>query len=90
MNSTQIVALKQVSELAHAALNAEQQRLVAAGFKSQERYAMLKDLKSSADKAHAEYSKFVKSEIMGELKKIIAKQTPVQRAEGLRRARAII
>lgn len=89
MNHTQIEALKQVSATAHRALNAEQDRLVAAGFKSKERYAMLKDLKAVADKAHAEYSKFAKGQISRELDKIIAAQTPAQRAEGLSRARGV-
>ena len=89
MNRTQIETLKQVSEAAHATLNAEQSRLAAAGFKSQERYTMLKDLKAAADKAHAEYSKFAKGQISLELDKIIATQSPAQRAEGLRRARGV-
>lgn len=80
MNQAKIDALKQVSEIAHAALNAEKDRLTAAGFKSQERYTMLKDLKASADKAHAEYSKFAKSQISRELDKIIAADRPAREA----------
>ena len=87
MNQAKINELKQVSEVAHAAYDAEKARLTEAGFKSQERYTMLKDLKAAADKAHAEYSKFAKGQISKELDKIIAAQAPAQRAEGLRRAR---
>ena len=87
MNQAKINELKQASEVAHTAYDAEKARLTAAGFKSQERYTMLKDLKAAADKAHAEYSKFAKGQISKELDKIISAQTPAQRAEGLRLAR---
>jgi len=87
MNQAKINDLKQASEVAHAALYAEQARLTEAGLKSKERYELLKPLKAVADKAHAEYSKFAKGQISKELDKIIAAQTPAQRAEGLRRAR---
>ena len=89
MNQVKINELKQASEVAHAAYNAKKDELTAAGFKSQERYTMLKDLKAAADKAHAESSKFSKGQISRELDKIIAAQTPAQRAEGLRRARGV-
>ena len=85
----EINKLKQVAETATSAYDAEKARLTAAGFKSQERYTMLKDLRAVADKAHAEYSKFAKGQIARELDKIIAAQTPAQRAEGLRLARGI-
>lgn len=87
MNTAKIEALKQASEVAHAALRAETTRLTDLGLKSQARYEALKGLKATADAAHAEYSKFAKGQISKELDKIIAKQTPAQRAEGLRRAR---
>lgn len=80
MNTNQIEALKQESEVAHAALNSEKARLAAAGFKSAQRYVMLKDLKAAADKAFVEYSKFAKSQIMGELNKIIAADRPARAA----------
>ena len=80
MNRTQIEALKQVAETAQAAYTAEQARLVAAGFKSADRYAMLKDLKAAADKAHAEYAKFAKGQINRELCKIIAADRPAKQA----------
>ena len=89
MNQAKIDTLKQVAAKAHEAYTTEQTRLVEAGVKSQERYTMLKDLKAAADKAHAEYSKFAKGQIARELDKIIAAQTPAQRAEGLRRARGV-
>ena len=87
MNQAKIEELKAMSEAAHLELSAEQARLTAEGFKSQQRYSMLKDLKAAANLAHAEYSKFAKGQISQELDKIIAKQTPAQRAEGMRRAR---
>jgi hypothetical protein len=88
MNQTQIDSMKLVAATANAAYEAEKARLTDAGFKSQERYTMLKDLKAEADKTHAEYAKFAKGQISKELDKIIAAQTPAQRAEGLRRARS--
>ena len=87
MNQAKINELKQASEVAHTAYDAEKPRLSAAGFKTQERSTMPNDLKAAADKAHAEYSKFAKGQISKELDKIISAQTPAQRAEGLRRAR---
>ena len=80
MNQAQIDTLKQVSEAAHAAYESEKARLTEAGFKSQERYTMLKDLKAAADKAHAEYSKFTKGQISRELDKIIAADSPIREA----------
>ena len=58
MNTTQIAALKQIAETAQAAYITEQDRLTAAGLKSKERYAMLKNLKAEADIAHAAYANF--------------------------------
>lgn len=81
--------LKAAAEAAQAAYTNEQSRLIAAGFKSSERYNMLKDLKAAADAAHDVYAKAAKSYVRRELDKIIAAQTPAQRAEGLRRARGI-
>lgn len=89
MNQAKINELKAASEVAHAAYNEEMTRLVAAGFKSKERYELLKPLKAAADAAHLTYSKYAKGQIARELDKIIAAQTPAQRAEGLRRARGI-
>jgi len=80
MNQAQINILKQIAEAAAAAHDAEKARLTAAGFKSQERYTMLKDLKASADKAHAEYAEFTKGQISHELDKIIAADLPNRQA----------
>jgi len=87
MNQAKIDALKQIAAAANAAYNTEKDRLTAAGYKSSERYAMLKDLKAEADKTHSAYAAFAKKQISGALDKIIAKQTPAQRAEGRRLAR---
>lgn len=89
MNQVKINELKAASEVAHAALYAEQARLTEQGLKSKERYELLKPLKAAADAAHLTYSKYAKGQISRELDKIIAAQTPAQRAEGLRRARGI-
>ena len=86
MNQAKINELKAISEATHAAHDAEKAGLTAAGFKSQERYTMLKDLKSAADKAHAEYSKFAKSQISHELDKIIAADRPTREAESRARS----
>lgn len=80
MNQAQINILKQVAETAAAAHDAEKTRLTAAGFKSQERYTMLKDLKAAADLAHTEYSKFAKGQIARELDKIITADRPAREA----------
>jgi hypothetical protein len=87
MNHTKINELKEVSDAAHRVLNAEQARLTEMGLKSKERYELLKPLKAIADEAHLVYSKYAKGQINRELCKIIAAQTPEQRAEGKRRAR---
>lgn len=89
MYQAQIDFLKQAASTAGAAYDAEKARLTVEGFKSQDRYIMLKGLKAEADKAHAEYSNFAKRQIARELDKIIAAQTPTQRAEGLLRARGL-
>lgn len=89
MNQAKINDLKQASVAAHQAYDAENAKLTAAGLKSKDRYPLLKDLKAAADNAHYEYSKFAKGQISKELNKIIAAQTPAQRAEGLRRARGL-
>lgn len=89
MNSTKIEALKQAAAVANAAHDAERDRLASAGLKSQERYALLKPIKAAADAAHAAYVKVAHSHVARELDKIIAAQTPEQRAEGLRRARGV-
>ncbi len=80
MNQEKINVLKRAAEVAHAALNAEQARLVDAGFKSQERYTMLKDLKSSADAAHSVYAKFAKGQISRALDDIIEADRPAREA----------
>ena len=80
MNRDKINILKQVSEKAVAAHVAEKTRLTVAGFKSQERYTMLKDFKAAADAAYAEYSKFTKAQIARELDKIVADERPDREA----------
>lgn len=80
MNQAKIDALKQVAEQAQAAYDTEKARLVEAGYKSQERYTMLKDLKAAADAAHAEYAKFAKGQIHKELTKIIEADRPAREA----------
>ncbi len=80
MNTTKINELKQVAEAAQAAYTTEQARLVAAGFKSQERYGLLKAAKAAADQAHAAYAKFAKGQISRELDKIIAADLPARQA----------
>ena len=80
MNKAKINELKTVAESAMLAYTAEQARLVAAGFKSSERYNMLKDLKSAADTAHAVYAKYTKGQINRELVKIIEADRPHKEA----------
>ena len=89
MNTTKIAALKQVLAVAAAAHDGERDRLAALGLKSGERYLVLKPLKAAVDTANAAYVKFTHGQISGELDRIIAAQTPAQRAEGLRRARGV-
>lgn len=88
MNHTQIANLKKDLDAATATYEAEKARLTEAGMKSAERYAALKILKAAQDAANSAYVKFSHKEIKGALNKIIAAQTPAERAEGLRRARA--
>lgn len=71
MNTDKINQLKAAAEAAHAALQAETKRLVAAGFKSQERYQMLKAQKDAAAALHAEYVRYTHGQINRELVKII-------------------
>ncbi len=80
MNHTKINELKQAAEAAHAAYTTEQARLVEAGFKSAERYAMLKDLKAASDAAHAAYAKYAKGQINRELVRIIEADRPAREA----------
>lgn len=80
MNTAKIEALKQVSEVAHAALRAETARLTEMGLKSQARYEALKGLKAAADAAHAEYSKFAKGQINRALVAIIEADRPAREA----------
>lgn len=87
MNQAKIAELKKALDAAVAAYNGERDHLIAAGLKSKERYEQLKPLKAVVDAANSEYVKFTHGQIKGELDAIIAKQTPAQRAEGLRRAR---
>ena len=78
--------LKAAAEAAGRAYSVENGRLVAAGFKSQERYTMLKDLKAAADAAHAVYAKYTKGQINRELVKIIEADRPAR--ESAARARS--
>ena len=90
MNTMTIDQLKQASIQAVAVLDAEKARLAAAGVKSQQRYEMLKPLKEYADAVYREYKHAADRYIVRELDKIIASQTPAERAEGLRRARSVV
>jgi folylpolyglutamate synthase/dihydropteroate synthase len=89
MNVTQIAALKQTLKTATAAYESEKLRLIEAGMKSKDRYIALKTLKTAQDAANSAYVKFTHGQIKNELDKIIAAQTPEQRAESLRRARGV-
>ena len=89
MNTTKIAALKQALDVATAAYEAEKTCLTEAGMKSAARYLELRTLKATQDAANAAYVKFTHGQIATELDKIIAAQTPAQRAEGLRRARGV-
>lgn len=89
MNRTQIAALKQALDAATTTYEAEKARLTEAGMKSADRYVALKTLKAAQDAANSAYVKFTHGQIKGELDKIIAAQTPAERAEGLRRARGV-
>lgn len=66
--------LKAAAEPAFAAYEAERVRLVAAGFKSQERYALLKDLKAASDTTHRAWVDLSNSLIKRELNKVIRGQ----------------
>lgn len=80
MNQAKINTLKAAAEAAHAAYTAESERLTAAGFKSGERYNLLKPLKAAADAAHAEYAKYAKGQIGKALDAIIRADQPARAA----------
>jgi len=80
MNTTKIEALKATAEVASAAYEAEKARLTAAGFKSAERYVMLKVLKAAEDAACKVYRDFANGQIKLELNKIIAAGAPARAA----------
>ena len=80
MNQTKIDAIKAIAAEENAIYNAKKEELTAAGFKSGERYAMLKDLKATADSAHAEYAKYAKGQISKALDAIIAAGKPARDA----------
>lgn len=80
MNQTKIDAMKAFAAEANAIYNAKKEELTAAGFKSGERYTMLKDLKATADSAHAEYAKYAKGQISDALDAIIAADKPAKDA----------
>lgn len=80
MNKQQIESLEQAYVAATVAYDAEKARLIAAGFKSAERYVMLKDLKAAVDQAHAAHSKAAIASIKGELNKIISAGRPARAA----------
>ncbi len=86
MNTVKIEALKQTAEQAQAAYTIERARLIEAGYKSQDRYTMLKNLKAAADVAHAEYAKFAKGQIHKELTKIIEADKPMRQAAARERS----
>lgn len=69
-------ALKALAEPAFSAYEAERVRLVAAGFKSQERYVLLKDLKAASDTTHRAWVDLSNSLIKRELNKVIRGETP--------------
>jgi hypothetical protein len=68
-------ALKAAAVPAFAAYEAERVRLVAAGVKSQERYVLLKDLKTKSDQTHAAWVALSNKLINRELDKHIAGKT---------------
>lgn len=86
MNQGKIEILKQKAAQANAAYSARQAELVAAGYKSQERYSMLKELKTAADAAHSEYANFAKGQILKELNEIIAADRPMKEAAARERS----
>lgn len=80
MNTIKINELKQVAQTASQAYESEKARLTAAGFKSAERYVMLKDLKAVEDAACSALRKFSTNEIKKELNKIIREDAPARAA----------
>lgn len=84
MNQAKIQQLKSVLDAATAAYEEKRDELIAAGFKSKDRYGMLKSLKANQDSANAAYNKYAKGQINMALCKIIAadkKATPQQKAK---------
>ena len=63
MNETKINELKAALDASTAAYEAEKNRLVQAGVKSQDRYTILKPLKMAQDAANAEYVNFANGEV---------------------------
>lgn len=80
MNTVKINELKARVEAAAKAHDDEKARLAALGYKSQERYFLLKPLKKVLDDLNAEYVKFAHGQIKGELNKIIAADRPARQA----------
>jgi hypothetical protein len=78
MSQNNVTELKRAAEAAQAAYTTEQTRLVAAGLKSQERYALLKPLKAAADAAALAYSKAAKAKIHRALSVIIEADRPAR------------
>ena len=80
MDKAKINELKAIASVAEKSYNTEQARLVDAGFKSAQRYILLKVLKAEADATAAVYRKFANSQIMRELDKMIAEDRPAREA----------
>lgn len=78
--NAKIEALKAAASIAGAACAAEKDRLTAAGYKSAERYVMLKDLKAAADAAHNLYRDAANGAIKKELNAIIRAGRPAREA----------
>ena len=79
-------SLKQAAEQAQAAYEDKKAELVSQGLKSQERYALLKDLKAAADAAQGAYAASAKRGIHTELTKIINGGAPALRAAKIARS----
>lgn len=78
MNKAKIDEMKKQAEVANIAYETEKTRLIELGYKSKDRYEMLKQLKLAVDSAHAAYAAFAKGQIHKELDKIIAADLPIR------------
>ncbi len=78
--------LKKTLDGATMAYEAEINRLIAAGIKSNDRYEALKPLKAAQDAANSAYVKAAHTDVRKGLNKIIAADAPRRRAEKLSRS----